>query len=169
MSNTDISKLALKIFSLYVIVQVLLAIPQFFQAYVMLSNGSEYSSARWFMIIGVAAVALLFILSVSIWRLSNNTAAIMSKNAESSSPHISEEFVLSILGIYLIVYGLTRTSVVATSAYFSAHSANDINYDLTQSAIYVAVYIIAALIGFSLIIKSKGWSSLLKKLRAAGT
>jgi len=66
MSNTDISKLALKIFSLYVIVQVLLAIPQFFQAYVMLSNGSEYNSANWFMFIGATAIILLFLLSVTI-------------------------------------------------------------------------------------------------------
>ena len=169
MSNTDISKLALKIFSLYIIVQVLLAIPQFFQAYVMLSNGTEYNSANWFMFIGATAIILLFLLSVAIWKLSNNTKAIISKNTDNSFPQISEEFALSILGIYLIIYGLTRTMVVATSAYFSAHSSNDINNDMTQSVIYVAVYLIATILGISLIIKSKGWSSLLNKLRSAGT
>ena len=169
MNNADISKLALKIFSLYIIVQVLLAIPQFFQAYVMLSNGSEYNSANWFMFIGATAIILLFLLSVAVWKLSNNTKAIISKNTDNSFPLISEEFALSILGIYLIVYGLTRTTVVATSAYFSAHSSNDINYEITQSVIYVAVYLIAAILGISLIIKSKGWSSLLNKLRSAGT
>lgn len=169
MSNTDISKLALKIFSLYIIVQVILAIPQFFQAYVMLSDGSEYNSANWFMLIGATAIILLFFLSVAIWKLSNNTNAITSKNTDNSFPQISEEFVLSLLGVYLIVYGLTRTAVVATSAYFSAHSSNDINYDITQSVIYVAVYLIAAILGISLIIKSTGWSSLLSKLRSAGT
>ena len=169
MSNTDISKLALKIFSIYVFVQVILAIPQFFQAYVMLSNGSEYNSAKWFMLIGAAAVFLLLLLSISIWKLSNNTTAIISKNTDKSSHHITEEFVLSILGIYLIVYGLTRMTIVATSAYYSANSSNDISYEITQSVIYVAVYLIAALLGMSLIIKSKGWVTLLNKLRFAGT
>ena len=169
MSNTDLSKLALKIFSIYVILQVILAIPQFFQAYVMLSNSSEYNSAKWFMFIGATAVVALFLLSVAIWKLSNNTKAIISKNTDNSSAPISEEFVLSILGIYLIVYGLTRMTVVATSAYYSTQSSNDINYEITQSVIYVAVYLIAALLGLSLIIKSKGWSSLLNKLRRAGT
>ena len=169
MSNTDISKLALKIFSIYVFVQVILAIPQFFQAYVMLSNGSEYNSAKWFMFIGTTAVVALFLLSVAIWKLSNNAKIIISKNTETSSPHISEEFVLSILGIYLIVYGLTRITVVATSAYYTAQSSSDINDEVTQSVIFVVVYLITALLGMSLIVKSKGWLLLLNKLRLAGT
>jgi hypothetical protein len=169
MSNTDISKLALKIFSLYVIVQVLLAIPQFFQAYVMLSNGSEYNSAKWFMLISALAIILLFLLSVAIWKLSNNTKSILSKNTDNSLSQISEEFVLSLLGVYLIVYGLTRITVVATSAYYSANATNDTNYQITQSIIYVVVYLLAAILGLSLIIKSKGWVSMLNKLRIAGT
>ena len=169
MSNTELSKLALKVFSIYVFVQVILAIPQFFQAYVMLSSGSEYNSAKWFMFIAAAALVLLFFLSVAIWKLSNNTNAIISKNTDDSSTHISQGFALSILGIYLIVYGLTRMTIVATSAYYTAQTSSDINYVITQSVIYMTVYLIAALLGMSLIVKSKGWLLLLNKLRLAGT
>jgi len=169
MSNKDLTKLALKIFSIYIFVQVILATPQFFQAYVMLSNGSEYNNSKWFMFIGAAAVVVLLLLSVAIWKLSSNTKEIISKNTDNSSLNMSEEFALSILGLYLIVYGLTRTIVVATSAYYSSQASNDINYDITQSVIYVAVYLVVSIVGMSLVIKSNGWSALLNKLRVAGT
>jgi len=73
------------------------------------------------------------------------------------------------LGIYLIIYGLTRLTVVATSAYYSLNADNNVNYEITQSIIYVAVYFIVAILGLSLVIKSNGWSALLNKLRLAGT
>jgi len=168
MNSTEISKLALKIFAIYIIVQVLLSIPQFFQAYVMLSNGTEPNSDKWFILIAAASVIALFSLSLLIWKLSNNTKAVLSKNSDNSIPYISEEFILSILGIYLIVYGLTRTIVVATSAYYSL-SSNDINYELTQGVIYVITYLLTALLGLSFIVRSKGWSILLNKLRTAAT
>ena len=67
MNNKELIKLALKIFSIYIMVHALLSIPQFYQAYILLSNGSEYSSHIWFVIVGTAAI-----LSVFIWKLSKN-------------------------------------------------------------------------------------------------
>ena len=96
MNNKDIVKLALKIFSIYIMVQAILAIPQFFSAWVMLSNGSEYSSARWFLLIGIIAVTVLIILSIVIWKLSLKTTALLTQDTTKSSPAISEGFALSI-------------------------------------------------------------------------
>ncbi len=169
MSNKELSKLALKLFAIYAIVQVMLAIPQFFQAYVMLSNGSEYNSAKWFMIIGATSIIALLILSVTIWMLANKTTEIISESTNQISSNLSEGFALSMLGIYLIIYGLTRLTVVATSAYYSLNADNNVNYEITQSIIYVAVYFIVVILGLSLVIKSNGWSALLNKLRLAGT
>ena len=169
MNNTDISKLALKLLAIYVAVQGLLAMPQFFGSYVMLSNGSEYSSSAWFIVIAVIAIIALFALSVVIWKLSNNTKSIITKNSNTSSHPISEEFCMSILGLYLIIYGLTNMLFAATFAYYASQSKSNISYESTKSVIYSAVYLIVSLIGLSLIIKSKGWASLLNKLRLVGT
>ena len=150
-------------------VQAILAIPQFFQAYIMLSNGSEYSSDKWFIIVGTFSVMLLAILSIFILKLSIKTTAQISQEPTNPSSSLSEEFVLSVLGLYLIFYGLSRLAVVSVSTYYSVQSTNDINYNITQSIIYLAVYIVIAILGLSLLIKSNGCATLLNKIRVAGT
>ena len=169
MNNKDITKLALKIFSIYVMVQAILAIPQFFSAWVMMSNGSEYSSARWFLVIGIIAILSLIVLSVTIWRLSANSTLFVAQDVNNKDGVISEGFVLSMLGIYLVVYGLTRLIVVVTSAYYSAQPMDNINYNITQTIIYAAVYLAVTILGLSFVIKSNTWSALLNKLRVVGT
>lgn len=169
MNNTDLSKLALKLLAIYVAVQGLLAMPQLFGSYVMLSNGSEYSSTAWFIAIAITAIIALFALSVVIWKLSNNTKTVIAKNTSTSSHPISEEFCISILGLYLIIYGLTNMLFAASFAFYASQSHSNISYESTKSIVYSAVYLIVSLIGLSLIIKTKGWASLLNKLRLAGT
>ena len=169
MRNTELTKLALKIFAIYAFIQAILAIPQFFQAYVLLSNGSEYSSDKWFLLIGISAVVLLLIFSVLIWRLSNNAIKTVSTNSDNSPANVSECFVLSVLGVYLIVYGLTRVVFTATGAYYASHSINNVNFEITQNIIYVVVYLAVTLIGLSLVVKASGWAALLNRLRHAGT
>ena len=107
MSNKELTKLALKLFAIYVMVQAILAVPQFFQAYVMFSNGSEYNSANWFMVISAVSITLLVMLSVFTWRLSVNVSTQIISESSDSSLNISEVFILSALGLYLIVFGLT--------------------------------------------------------------
>ena len=168
MSNKEITKLALKIFSIYVLVQALLAIPQFFQAYVMLSNGSEYNSANWFLLIGAVSILVLIILSVIIWKLSTSVTSSLHQDNDTTSSYVKEEFALSLLGLYIIVFGLTRLVIASTSVYYLSESSNDINNNITQNVIYLIVYFLVSVLGISLVIKSHGWVSLLNKLRLAG-
>ena len=169
MSNKELTKLALKIFAIYVMVQAILAVPQFFQAYVMLSNGSEYNSATWFMAISAVSITLLAMLSVFTWRLSVNVSTQLLSESTNSSLNISETFILSVLGLYLIVFGLTRLSIASIGTYYTLQSANDINQNIAQNVIYLIVYFIVTIIGLSLVIKTKGWLQLLNKLRVVGT
>ncbi|MCK5395354.1 MAG: hypothetical protein KAJ32_05140 [Gammaproteobacteria bacterium] len=111
MSNKELTKLALKVFSIYVMVQAILAIPQFFQTYVIFSEGSEYNSDNWFIVISAISVILLIILSVFIWKLSSNISTKISSESTISPSNISEEFILSVLGFYLVVFGLIRVSI----------------------------------------------------------
>ena len=169
MSNKELTKLALKIFSIYVMVQAILAVPQFFQAYVMLSNGSEYNSVNWFITISAISIALLIILSVFIWKLSINVFEQATSDSSNSSSNISESFILSVLGLYLIVFSLTRLAITSTSTYYIMQSTSDINFNINQNIIYLVVYLVVALLGLSLVIRTDGWARLLIKLRVAGT
>ena len=150
-------------------VQVILAIPQFFQAYVMLSNGSEYNSADWFLLIGATSILALFILSVIIWKLSIKVTSSLSQDNTATSSNVKEEFALSMLGLYIIVFGLTRLIIASSSTYYLMQSNNDINNNATQNIIYLTMYFLVTILGVSLIIKSHGWASFLNKLRLAGT
>ena len=169
MSNKELTKLAFKIFSIYVMVQAILAVPQFFQAYVMISNFSEYGSENWLLAIGAISIILLAMLSAFIWKLSINIHTQVISESSTSSSNISESFILSVLGLYLIVFGLTRLSITSSSTYFIAQATSDVDFNITQNIIYLAVYLVVVMLGLSLVIKTKGWAQLLNKLRVAGT
>ena len=163
MSNKELTKLALKVFSIYVMVQAILAIPQFFQAYAMLSNGPEYNTTNWFIVIGAMPIVLLMILSVFIWKLSKNIAIKISYESTTSSSNVSEEFILSVLGLYLIVLSLTRLSITSISTYYLLQSTSDIGFSVNQNIIYLVVHIVVATLGLTLVIKATGWARLLNK------
>ena len=169
MSNKELTKLALKVFSIYVMVQAILAIPQFFQVYLMLKNGTGHDNAGWFIAISAASVVLLVMLSVFIWKLSVNISTQLITESTSSSSNVSESFILSVLGFYLVVYGLTRVSVTSTSTYYLLQTTSDVNLSIAQNIVYLIVYVVVAILGLSLVIKTNGWVRLLNKLRVAGT
>lgn len=169
MDSKDITKIALKVFSIYVMTQAILVIPSFFQAYVMLSNGSEYNSAQWFSAISIVAILLLVILSVFIWKLSTNTTAQTKESGNSLTNGLSETFFLSLLGLYLIFNGLFKFSLASVGIYYAMKASADIDYDASQHIIVMGVFLVQILIGLTLIIKSNGWLALLNKLRVAGT
>ena len=152
-------------------VQAIIAIPQFFQAYVMLSNGSEYNNTGWFVAISVTSIILLAALSLFIWKLSNNIATKISSESTSSSSNIKDEFILSALGLYLIVFGLLRVSLTSTTTYYLIKTTSDSNIDfnIVQNIIYLVTYFVVSILGLSLVIKASGWVRLLNKLRVAGT
>ena len=169
MDSKDITKIALKIFSVYVMTQAILVMPSFFQAYVMLSNSSEYNSAQWFTAISIIAIILLVILSVFIWKLSSNTTTQTKESGGSLTNGLSEVFLLSLLGLYLIFNGLFKLSIASVGTYYSIKASTDINYDISQHIMYLGVYLIQVVIGLNLVIKSNGWLALLNKVRVAGT
>ena len=169
MDNKELTKVALKVFSIYIMVQAILVIPSFFQAYVMLSNGSYYSSSNWFSAIGIASVVLLGILSLFIWKLSVTTVTQTQTPNNNSTSGLSEAFLLSLLGLYLMFNGLSKFAIASVGTYYSAQASTDINYDITQNIIYLAVNFTQIIIGLTLVIKTNGWLALLNKLRVAGT
>lgn len=169
MSNKEITRLALKLFAIYIIVQVILSTPLLFQTYVLLNHGLLYSSQTWFLAISILTLVLLVLLSIGIWKLSNSTASQMISNPHCKLSAFSEEFALSLLGLYLIVYGLSKTVFVSIGAYLSAGDESNVNHEYAQILVYVLVYLTIVIIGMSLVIKAKGWAELLSRLRMLGT
>ena len=149
--------------------QAILVIPSFFQAYVMLSNGSEYSSAQWFTVIGIVSIVLLVILSVFIWKLSTNTTTYTKEPSGSLTSGLSEAFLLSLLGLYLIFNGLFKFAISSAGTYYSIKASTDVNYEISQHIIYLGIYLVQIVIGLTLVIKSNGWLALLNKARVVGT
>ena len=169
MSNKELTKLALKVFSIYIMVHALLSIPQFFQAYISLNTGDARTGYFWLAILGVVALFLLLLLSVAIWKLSNSITLQVSNTVDKELAPLSESFAVSLLGIYLIFYGLSRLTIGAVGTYYTLIDNNPANDNLMQNVVYLLVYFIISIIGLTLILKSKGWAGLLNKLRVAGT
>lgn len=166
MKNSDISKIALKVFSIFVLVQAVLIVPPFLSAYFTLSNGTEFKSAGWFSAVSITSIFLLIVLSIFIWRLSNNVSGQINSDQPAS---ISESFILAVLGLYLIFDSLKRLSITSVGVFYSLESSPVVSDTVIQSIVILAVYFAQLIIGLSLIFGAKGWLKILHKLRVAGT
>ena len=87
---------------------------------------------------------------------------------EVTSNCISEEFLLSLLGLYLVFDGLTKICFSSISFYYKYINSNNITELMIHNIVYLSSYLILTVIGVTLIIKSNGWSALLRKLRTVG-
>lgn len=168
MNSRQLTSVALKVFAIYVFVQTMLAIPSFFRLYIIAGEGAGYDNADRLLLITVFSVFLLVMLAIAIWKLSTNVVRNTTTVDNKPASALSEEFILSIVGLYLIFEGLTRFSFSSMSTYFNVISSTDSDDLLTQNMLYLVVYTIQIIIGLTLVVKSRAWASLLKRLREAG-
>ena len=170
MNNKEITKIALKVFSIYVLVQALLLIPQQYHYYLIMgSNGSEYANGIWLSAISIISIISLFIISALIWKLSNKVTQQLDLSNTSNHLAVSETSILSILGLYLVFYGLFKLATTSISTYFLMNMVNEVNNDVIHNISYLPVYLIIIVLGASLIFKAYGWLAVLTKLRTIGS
>ena len=167
MDSKDLAKVALKVFSIYIMVSAILTIPSFYQGYLGIMS-DPYSSANWFTLITTTSLILLFVLAIFVWRLSTSLTGSINTESNTSSSCISEEFLLSLLGLYLVFDGLTKICFSSISFYYKYINSNNLTEIMIQNMVYLSSYLILTIIGVTLVIKSNGWASLLHKLRTAG-
>ncbi len=169
MNSNDLTKVALKVFSIYIMVNTMLAIPSFFSMHVMFGADEHAKNDPLFLVVALVSVASLLVLALFIWKLASNLSTKI--NHESSNYKLTESFILSVFGLYLIFDGLTKLSFSSVNFYYNykTSDANIINDTQIQNIIYLSVYFIQVIIAITLIIKSEGWATLLRKLRVAGT
>ncbi len=170
MNNKEITKIALKVFSIYVLVQALLIIPQQFYYYLNWSSNSyDLNHSTWLSIISIISVIALFIVSVLIWKLSNKVTMQLDQSATNNPLAVSESSILSVLGLFLVFYGLFKLATASISTYFLMNMVNEINNDVIHNISYLPVYFIIVVLGASLILKANGWLAILTELRTMGS
>ena len=167
MNNKEITKIALKIFSIYILVQALLAMPRFYASYMAYSSNWPGGQV-WLPAIGAISIIALLIISVLIWKLSNKTCEQLNDIKPNQPVKTNEEFILSVLGLYLVAYGIYNIAITSLHTHFLIGLANEVTDKVALNYKFLVVYFIIAVLGVSLIIKVKGWLAFLKKIQTIG-
>lgn len=168
MTNKELTSVAIKGFSIYVLVHAILSVP--FLTQTLSTHGGFYensgSSKILLLLLGVTAFVLLVFLAIFLWRLANQivTSASAQKDPDENSK-IDASFLISLLGFYLILEGLLRFGYACTSAFTQTQDGGELS---VQTIAYIVGHLIQAIIGLTLVIKSHGWVEFLRWLQRAG-
>jgi len=169
MTTKQLTALALKIFAIYVFVEFLFALPQLFVAFQSTRNFSASEDVGWAYILA-AAFLFLTILAVAyyVWKLAEKLLAqIKPDDANDGIPDL-EGFILSVLGLFLIVRAVVVLIYSSTGMYVQAIDPDNPDGVSAESAAYFFAYMIQLLVGATLVIKTKGWVRVLRRFRQAG-
>lgn len=168
MTEREITSLALKLFAIYVLVQMLGAIPTLI---VSLATAKDFlgSALPVLWLSGAAVTAVLIALTTAslLWKLASKALSKTSGEREENSFYRIEAAILSGLGLYLIVQALIRLSYGSAGAYVQ-YVVSEPGEIPIQTAVLLIVHILEAVIGLSLILRTDGWVSLLRRVRNAG-
>ncbi|HDL89641.1 MAG TPA: hypothetical protein ENG14_01915, partial [Thermodesulforhabdus norvegica] len=140
MTNKEITAVAFKVFAIYVLVQTILSIPVFVQA--VTSNYFNDNRIPFAAIsIGMLACILLVVITVAIWRLSNSISSKSSSSLQDTTgPNLTEEFILSVVGLYLCFKGMQSFLFVSTSAYVQLYGEYDTKEMSPETIAYILGY-----------------------------
>ncbi len=170
MKRREITAVALKVFSLYILINAIQAIPFVTNSLTWLIQGrsaSEGYESSLYWLLGVASFVALVSLAVLTWKLGVNVVSrtAVGEDNDTSQPVITEAFLLSLLGIYLTVIGLRGVWSSAWTVIVMVQ--NDVELDV-RAITAVIGDLLQVLVGVSLMVKATGWSRLLLRLREAG-
>lgn len=168
MTEKEITGLALRLFAIYILVQMILAIPSLINSVIMMREsviGDPGTTWLWFA--GVAVIIISLGLAWFLWKKGlNTTRTEHSTNAASSISNV-EPAIFTALGIFLVIQALVHLSYLFTGAY--VQSTNVHNDDIPLSTItYIVAYLFQVVVGASLALRTNGWINVLNKLRHAG-
>lgn len=168
MTRREITSLALKLLAIYLLVQIILAIPNLFPLYSMGREVYEtnysalalYGAAVAAIVIGLAAAFL-------IWQLANRAMERTTHEAEDKTLSGLEPAILAALGLFLLIDAIVSFSYLSSSAYMQYMGSEPSEIAL-QTKAQLSAYGLQVVIGISLILRSEGWERLLRNARTAG-
>jgi len=169
MTNKEITSLAFKVTAIFVL---LLTIPQITQLGYFYTNFFPDTTTYLYLIpFGV----IIFLLSVFfiLWKLSNNIANIMVKEENVRDDlRVDQPFILNIIGFYLLLNGLLELSSAGISLIVMQGNLSDSINNLVisadqkfQSVFFAIGSFIKIILALTLILRSKGWIKLFRKIR----
>ncbi len=167
MTSRELTSVAIKVFAIYIIVQAIFSVPLFANAlvrYGFFENDDPNEILLW--LIGIASIIVVIVLAILMWKLANRIISQANASNEGNDVSvITEGFLISLLGLYLIIKGLLQFGYASSSSYMILQAGGEVT---AQNISYVVGNLIQVVIGISLIIKAQGWVSFLKWLRTAG-
>jgi hypothetical protein len=168
MTGREITSLALKLFAIYMLVQMILAIPTLIASLVTAKDllGSDFS-ALWLWGAAAAAVVVGLVVAVFLWKVASKALANPTDGIRVNVFSDIEAAVFAALGLFLVVQALVRFSYVSAGAYVQYVRVEPGEVSLQTSVLMVA-HILQGLVGLSLILRTDGWVSLFRRLRNAG-
>lgn len=169
MKTREVTSLALKLFSLYLLLEIFFGIPVLFGMYVMAELKPEEAEGLWLIGIGVAVILFAFVLAMAIWKLANRSL-IESLKKESDSkvlkivPNEIELIAFTIVGLYLVVTSLSSLLISLGSAYTQVNETLSFGIE-TESIVIIITGTVQLLLGVSLVVYPRKWSLLFARVR----
>jgi len=168
MTNNELTALALKLFAIYLLVEMLLAIPTLI---VTLGSAKDTLgtglSELWIWVGVVAAVLIGLSTALLLWNVANRALFKVTNGTGGGGFPAIETAVFAALGIFLIIEGLISFLYVSAGAYVQYVSVEPGGVRL-QAAVLMVAHFTQCLIGVSLILRTDGWLSFLYRIRNAG-
>ncbi len=169
MKTREVTSLALKIFALYLLVEALTSVPSMWGVYLAIETKSVEATNDWLLYVGAAAMVVILVLAIFIWKLANRSLIESLKNESKSKaldivPTEFEQIVYTVLGMYWIITSLS-------SLFFSIGTTYvDVNDDLSfgieaQNILLLSSSVIELLIGGALVVYPQKWARLFAKVR----
>ena len=158
MEPKDITAIAIKFFGIYLLVNVVLYFPSMIMSMAALQQYQEKNFSSYVFVSVIGSYILLgVVVSLILIRLANSIASSVGGTSQSSS-HLSQEFLLQLLGIYFIVSGLQAFPGIGIS-FFKAVALESTKY------LYGLGYMFQVAVGCYLLVKPVVWRKWLNKLR----
>lgn len=172
MTTRELVSVAIKVFAIYILVQVLVLMPSMVSTLAYATDLNQ-NSTPWIALGGIGAIVASAVIAFFAWRLSTDVvsgALPGDVNTTETPRHAAdwESFVLSVLGLYLMVRTIVVLVPRATGTFVQVSDANNPHgVDASTIAMLVCL-LLQGLLGLSLVIRAKGWAALLRRLRGLG-
>lgn len=159
MSPKELTSIAIKFFSIYLLVNIILYFPSMIMSLTALQKFHEetFSTSVFIIIVG-AFILLGLAVSFVLFKISNSIAK-QAPTAPDSSVKMSQAFLLQTLGVFFIVSALSALPNFSSTLFFKSGQIDTIKI-FTGSG-----YLFEALVGLYLLIKPSVWVNVLNKLR----
>jgi len=175
MNNKEITAIALKVFAIYLLAQVIIQLPSIYGFFLAMSNWVDLNIKNF---LWIPAVLLIATLSVAVivarllWKLSSGitekSAGELQVENSSKVPSDFHEFIFFVLGLFVLIEGLFSIPSAVMSGFQASASPGETGVS-GNIIVWFLSDLLLIILGLSLMFKRKNWVALYKKLKYAAT